>query len=464
MESILMPFDPSIILGFKQYTGPDANETMRTLSQLALQGVQQRHAEATLADLAYQRQRQMTADDVTRQYATAPPEQLVQAFRKKGLTKEAQDAEAHAAEVQNHRAQYDYHMSQVDEATRKREHEQNTFIASTVGDATTPEEWEAGKVFLRQQGVPAQKIDALGDFTPGKPKIIKNMVIAPDKQMEAAETERHHREEEKRPAGVPILVQGQDGSQFLAPRVGGPAKQILDENGNPILKPAAGGGDKPLSQKDIEHGFQDMRKALSTTEGRSHLAQPLQQSINRAEALEALVRGPNGEVLNLVPGQVREATTALAQLISQGNAPALQQIEELTPHTMAGDLAKFKQKWMNEPTGADAQKFLSQILETAAREKAVAMKQIRNAQLQNLPAFSHLRKADKKKFDAMLRAPGIGIDPSTIGDDGLVVEPSSGSAPALKPNEVLLKDPSGVPHAVDKSEVDDALAHKWTRA
>jgi hypothetical protein len=50
-------FDPSIILQHKQYTGPDANETMRTLAQLAgsriqQQGVmQEQQREATLADI-----------------------------------------------------------------------------------------------------------------------------------------------------------------------------------------------------------------------------------------------------------------------------------------------------------------------------------------------------------------------------------------------------------------------------
>jgi hypothetical protein len=217
------------------------------------------------------------------------------------------------------------------------------------------------------------------------------------------------------------------------------------------LRPLSAGGDEPLptkgtgagglNDKTIDADFLKLGDAVSTVKGRNSLQPQYQKAIDRAARLEALLKMPDGSLVNATPQQVREASTALASLISGGGPGAVSQIEELTPETMAGKWANLKQKFLNEPTGADAQAFLQNMLDTAARETALARKQMRAGQLQGLPAFAHLRKADKARFDSIIKA--AGIDPSTVDDNGLAIEASAKTTAPV---------------------VDDAKALKWARA
>jgi hypothetical protein len=407
-----MSWDPSIILGFKQYTGPDPDQTARTLSQLGLQDVQRQHAQASLSDLLDQQGRTRSLRGIYASNA-GNPQSLASALATAGFPEEA----AQATKAQQAQLQQKFEMS-----------------ARALSGVKDDAGLAAAKQAMIQGGVSPEYVAQLGDsYEQAKPQIdaFVKFAIPAEKQAEM----ENKTENARIVAGQKVTDTGTGQRMQFNPDTG--AYDIAVGAPKPP-KPAAPEGGKPLSQKDVAQQFELMRKALSTTEGRSHLAMPLQQSINRAEALEALVKDQTGKIINLNPGQTREATTALAQLISQGNAPALQQIEEMTPHTMAGELAKFKQKWLNEPVGTDGQKFLAQILETAAREKAVALRQIREAQLQNIPAFAHLRKADQKKFESMLRAPGVGIDPATVDENGLLIQ-----APAADAGDIALEGPAG---------------------
>ncbi len=184
-------------------------------------------------------------------------------------------------------------------------------------------------------------------------------------------------------------------------------------------------GARGQTEGQAEKEWTDLTNRVSTVSGRGNLNKENQQRVNNAERLEALVLGPGGQIQNLTPQQVREAGTALAALISSG-AMSEHQISELTPSTLSGQWASLKQKVLNEPQGADAQKFLQNMLETAAREKAVVMKQIRAGQMQSLPNYMHLRGKDQARFEGILR--GAGIDPAGINEGGLpIAAPAAGT-------------------------------------
>jgi hypothetical protein len=184
----------------------------------------------------------------------------------------------------------------------------------------------------------------------------------------------------------------------------------------PVAGGAAGGGLKPAQ---MEKEWKDLAESVSTVRGRGNLNRENQGRLYAAERLEKLILGPDGNIQNLTPQQLREAGTALANLISQGSM-SISQIEELTPSTMAGQLANVKQRLLNEPTGAEAQAFLANMLETAGREKAVITSQIATGQRQGIPNYARLRGVDRARFDSILK--GAGIEPGSIDDAGLAVK------------------------------------------
>jgi hypothetical protein len=196
--------------------------------------------------------------------------------------------------------------------------------------------------------------------------------------------------------------------------------QMIPEAGGVGMMP--GGGFNPRLEKE----WKDLTESVSTYKGRGSLNRENQDRLNAAERLEALVLGEGGQIQNLTPQQVREAGTSLANLISKGSM-SVSQIEELTPHTLKGQFANLQQKLFNEPTGADAQAFLQNMLETAGREKRVVLGQLHQGQMQGVPNYAHLRGIDRARFDSILK--GADLDPGQVDDRGLPVkQPKSAEA------------------------------------
>lgn len=217
-------------------------------------------------------------------------------------------------------------------------------------------------------------------------------------------------------------------------------------------RPRGGGEDVKQARAD-DKALQELGKALSTTQGRANLNRDNQELLNRAERLQALIVGPTGDIVNLTPQQVREAGTALANLISKGSM-SLTQIEELTPTSMMGKFAQAKQHLLNEPQGAEAQAFLQNMLETAAREKTVIEQQIRRGQAQSLPAFRSLIQKDRPAVDALLRSSGL--DPARLGPTGEYR--FDATTPAEGADKVEVIAPNGERRRIPRSRLQAALA------
>lgn len=217
---------------------------------------------------------------------------------------------------------------------------------------------------------------------------------------------------------------------------------------------AAGQIPKPPTAAGAQKDWGDFEKAIGTG-ARGSLSKELQKSINSSEALETLLKLPNGALLDATPQQMREAYTALNSLIAKGGSQAVSQIEHLAPETMASQFANLKQTLLNEPQSAHAKAFIENILETAKRESDLARKQLRRQQMEGVPNFTHLRKADKNRFDSMLK--GVHLDPAAIDDNGLEIAaaPAPGAAPGTKQIVKYLVSPDKtrrVPIYADGSE------------
>lgn len=412
-------FDPSIGQAALRENHPSINETMQTLGQLASQRTQQRQGDAQLADLLRKQQQEQTLAGIYRGNADTP-EGLSAALMRGGFGPQAFAAEDQTAQMGMQRAQQAKLKAEAETAYRKH-------IAEHFYNTTNEADYQA-----RVQDLASSRDPMLATFAAQMPKYdpayvkrLGDSAMSPkeraeleDKSLGRTETGRHNREMEKRPA--PMLMFGSGGEQYVGDlrRPNTPAAPVMGPNGEQLVKPpaagAAGGGKE----------WKDLTQAVSTG-ARGSLAKDLQKSINSAEGIEALLKLPNGQLINATPQQMHEAYTALNNLISKGGSQAASQIDALVPETLASKWANIKQKVLNEPQGADAKAFIENVLDTTHREAALATKQLRRQQLQSIPNYAHLRGADKKRFDSILK--GAGLDPASIDDSGLEATAATGA-------------------------------------
>lgn len=255
-----MPWDPSIILSAKQYTGPDPLETMRTLSQLALAKTQQQGADASLADMLHQRQRRAAIEGVYQQNATTP-EMLPAALMRIGAGPEAFAAQDQGAQMQKQLSDllqaHRKHVGELLYGTKDQaDYERRLSAVPPDQRAMYPATWAEAKPLVEAVAIPPEKRADLEQ-----------------KGTEFEETKRHNREMEKRPSGFPAMsiVTGEGGAQYLVNTrdAAAPAKPVKDEQGNPIAKPQA--ADTKLAERNVG-GFTFDMKNPPTAEGAKKMA------------------------------------------------------------------------------------------------------------------------------------------------------------------------------------------------
>lgn len=411
-------FDASLILGASKANEGSIGDTLQQLAQIKASQAQQQHAQATLADMLRKQGQEQTLADIFRSNADKP-EGLAPALMRGGFGAQAFAAQDQASQMAQQEAMRGKMLRDAQDAHRKH-------VGELFWGANTPEKYAAARQELAASSDPmlavyASKIPEA--FDPGVAERLGNLAMTAKERSDIQQKgldRTNHTENAKIAASArpQMLVVGDDGTQYLQPpsRPDAPAKPIRDEAGNPIRKPptaGSGGGAKD---------WKDLTTALSTG-ARGSLTKDIQKSLNSAEALQTLLQMPDGSLVNASPQQMREAYTALNNLIAKGGSQAVSQIEHLAPETMASKFASAKQYLLNEPQGANAQEFIKNILDTASREAKLARKQMRAQQLQSLPNYAHLRKTDPARFESILK--GVGIDPSGIDENGLEAAPTS---------------------------------------
>lgn len=200
----------------------------------------------------------------------------------------------------------------------------------------------------------------------------------------------------------------------------GPALKINKKTGEvePIAGSGGPGGGGLTKQEDKE--FIDFMNSVSTSGGRGSSPQLKQQSdrLNASKRMLSSATNPDGTPRNLDPTMMTELMANMGSVLSGGGQPAEGLIHSLTPSTLGGDVAKIQQWVTGNPTGADQQAFVQQALNLAKREEATIEPQIRAAQMEKVPAYVHLRKKDRARFDRTLR--GVGINPDEVDDEGVL--------------------------------------------
>lgn len=154
----------------------------------------------------------------------------------------------------------------------------------------------------------------------------------------------------------------------------------------------------------------DPNKPRSGTLGKN------QERMNTFARLKALALDKGGNVMNLSPQQVNELYAGLDAAITSN--PSIAGRHELTPESKSKWIADKVQWLRDKPQGANQQAFIHQVMDTADREIGVVSKQIRDAQIADVPSSYHLRARHPERFDALLESRGL--DPKMFDELGRV--------------------------------------------
>lgn len=214
-----MPWDPSIIQSFKQYTGPDPDQTARTLSQIALQGVQKQHTQASLASLLDAQEQERAVRGIYMANANTPAN-IPQALMGIGAGQEAATATKSYQDTLN--AQFEH----------------SARVLSGVQDSAG---LVAAKQAMIQGGIPAQYVAQIpDDYAQAKPQIdaFVKFAIPAEKQAEMA----NKTENARIVAGMKTVTDGTGQQLQYEPDTGTYSKPV----GKPKPpKPAADAGSTP---------------------------------------------------------------------------------------------------------------------------------------------------------------------------------------------------------------------------
>lgn len=124
------------------------------------------------------------------------------------------------------------------------------------------------------------------------------------------------------------------------------------------------------------------------------------QVVQRAASLEALAGDPS-QYGQLNPAQVSELASGLDTMISNGS-PAVERMKQFVPKNMAMTGANILQYFTSNPQAAHQSGFVDYMVNTAKREKAVAMDQMANMLGTLAPGYEHLYNADPRRFDEIM--------------------------------------------------------------
>ncbi len=166
------------------------------------------------------------------------------------------------------------------------------------------------------------------------------------------------------------------------------------------LSALAGIKGKEKADASLDKDFEKMGGDLDPNKARTGEMGKNQARLNAAGRVKALVEASGGNPSGI---PIRELATTVGNMLTMGSQTAVQQINELVPHTMRGDSAKIQEWLTGEPTGRDQQKFVQMYSKIAEREASVAGDQLRDGQFRKAyGTYKHLKNKDPERFNDLL--------------------------------------------------------------
>lgn len=230
--------------------------------------------------------------------------------------------------------------------------------------------------------------------------------------------------------------------------------QIKQQNANSESKKVSMMGEYKID--GVKQKYADsLKKDLDPDAGRTGNFGQVSAKVLASDRLKTLVDSYKDG--NLPPQQMEELALGLSNMLAGSGGASRSQVEALVPHTWTGQKANVQQWLLNEPTGADQQKFVQAMIHTVEREKETANNQLNTIREQRLSAHKQYAKMDPEGFRSQLQSYGLNPDDY----DQNLLRKNKTAQPAQSMNKsatVQMMGPDGNIRAIPADQVDAAKA------
>lgn len=157
---------------------------------------------------------------------------------------------------------------------------------------------------------------------------------------------------------------------------------------------------------------QNIDKALDPSYYRAGAFGDSKKVFDRGERLESMIDYANKyQEGGADSRQIVELATGFQAQLTGGNGRGnYQQVQDLIPHTMVGNVNKMAEWLTNNPRGAKQQAFVDRMMQSVHRENATVQAQMERTKFQRLATFDDFANRNPEQFNDMLRSNGVDPD------------------------------------------------------
>jgi hypothetical protein len=208
-----------------------------------------------------------------------------------------------------------------------------------------------------------------------------------------------------------------------------------------------------ISKEDSDLA-QKMQKALSSMEvGARNEVGRLARIAGSARQLNTLFRTNSPEKFGKL--EMRELANITNSMLTGGGTTAIRAIDELVPHTFAGDTANFLSYIQNKPVSVEAQDFAKGFKKIADRELASSDLALRKILGSNIHGFYKLAERQPEVYNKILESKiNLNSDVNEIFDNPDVVKKSQEVIAEAKKSSPSAKKDSTIEKYAKKINVD----------
>jgi len=189
----------------------------------------------------------------------------------------------------------------------------------------------------------------------------------------------------------------------------------------------------------IDKMAQALKKDLDPDAARSGNFGQISARYQSGQRMKTLINAFDGG--NLPPQQMEELALGMANMIAGSSGTARSQVEALVPSSAMRDAQSFKQWLMNEPMGANQQKFVQMMGHTVDREMNLANEQLNTIRRKRLSAHERFRKTAPDQYANMVGEYGMNPDGTPIQSAPANVQPHPQDSVAVAWAKANPKDP-----------------------
>lgn len=148
----------------------------------------------------------------------------------------------------------------------------------------------------------------------------------------------------------------------------------------------------------LDQELKDLEARINPSGARAGSLAKLNDKVNQAEAVEALILDENGNLKkDIDKRQIQELAKGLDNLLTSG-VSTVSGVHELVPVSAQGNLQSLQEYITGIPTGGAMDDFVKKLAETVQREKNLRHDQLVRAQVSGLGVAANLRKTNPDEY------------------------------------------------------------------